>query len=193
MLSESNRIRDAGGFVEFGRVNGNLALSRAIGDFDFKKNANLPPEKQIVTAFPEIMEHALTHDVDFVVLACDGIWDCISNDDLVHFISERIVRGMELDKICEEVMDWCLAPNVYLGAVGCDNMSIILVGCLQGRSKQQWVEKVKQNLKNMPERHLVSPFAQESHAAAPAINLADLMIQAKEAAMAQDSAEDQAS
>jgi len=35
--SERERIRSAGGYVEFGRVNGNLALSRALGDFEFKK------------------------------------------------------------------------------------------------------------------------------------------------------------
>lgn len=46
---EMNRIIKAGGFVEFGRVNGNLALSRAIGDFEFKQNDKLSPESQIVT------------------------------------------------------------------------------------------------------------------------------------------------
>ena len=39
----------ARGFVQFGRVNGNLALSRAVGDFEFKNNLQLPPEEQIVT------------------------------------------------------------------------------------------------------------------------------------------------
>ncbi len=39
----------AGGFVESGRVNGSLALSRALGDFEFKMNATLGPEDQIVT------------------------------------------------------------------------------------------------------------------------------------------------
>lgn len=38
-----------GGRVEFNRVNGILALSRAFGDFVYKKNADVPPEKQIVT------------------------------------------------------------------------------------------------------------------------------------------------
>ena len=34
----ASRFQNAGGFVEFGRVNGSLALSRALGDFVFKKN-----------------------------------------------------------------------------------------------------------------------------------------------------------
>lgn len=38
-----------GGWVEFNRVNGNLALSRALGDFLFKRNQLIPAEQQIVT------------------------------------------------------------------------------------------------------------------------------------------------
>lgn len=70
--AERNRITAAGGFVDFGRVNGNLALSRAIGDFEFKKSAELSPENQIVTAFPDVNSHDLTDDDEFLVLACDG-------------------------------------------------------------------------------------------------------------------------
>ena len=104
--------------MEFGRVNGNLALSRAIGDFEFKNNTQLPAEKQIVTVNPEIIDHRLDHSVEYIVIACDGIWDCISNEDLVYFISERIVAGKDMVTICEEVVDFCLAPNTFIGAVG---------------------------------------------------------------------------
>ncbi len=69
---EKARICAAGGFVDFGRVNGNLALSRAIGDFEFKKSAELSPEQQIVTAFPDVISHTITDDDEFLVIACDG-------------------------------------------------------------------------------------------------------------------------
>lgn len=45
--SELRRILAAGGYVEFGRVNGNLALSRALGDFLYKQNKELPEEEQV--------------------------------------------------------------------------------------------------------------------------------------------------
>lgn len=54
------------------RAPGNLALSRAIGDFEFKKNHSLQPEKQIVTADPDVLQHVLTDDEEFLILACDG-------------------------------------------------------------------------------------------------------------------------
>lgn len=46
---EYNRITAAGGWVDCNRVNGNLALSRALGDFIFKRNEKKKPEEQIVT------------------------------------------------------------------------------------------------------------------------------------------------
>lgn len=73
MAGEKARISAAGGFVDFGRVNGNLALSRAIGDFEFKKSADLSPEQQIVTAFPDVVTHEVSNDDEFLVIACDGM------------------------------------------------------------------------------------------------------------------------
>lgn len=72
IVGEKARISAAGGFVDFGRVNGNLALSRAIGDFEFKKSADLSPEQQIVTAFPDVISHEISTDDEFLVIACDG-------------------------------------------------------------------------------------------------------------------------
>lgn len=76
---EKARICAAGGFVDFGRVNGNLALSRAIGDFEFKKSAELSPEQQIVTAYPDVITHNISEDDEFLVIACDGKQNCHSS------------------------------------------------------------------------------------------------------------------
>lgn len=48
-MIEYQRIIAAGGWVDCNRVNGNLALSRALGDFIFKRNEKKKPEEQIVT------------------------------------------------------------------------------------------------------------------------------------------------
>ncbi|KAE8723628.1 putative protein phosphatase 2C 60 [Hibiscus syriacus] len=71
---EKDRILKAGGFIQVGRVNGSLNLTRAIGDAEFKQNKTLPAERQIVTAFPDINIVELCDDDEFLVLACDGIW-----------------------------------------------------------------------------------------------------------------------
>ena len=132
----------AGGFVDFGRVNGNLALSRAIGDFEFKKSADLSPEAQIVTAYPEVTMHEISDNDEFLVIACDGIWDCQSSQAVVEFVRRGIAARQELSRICENLMDNCLAASSDTGGVGCDNMTMIIIGLLRGKSKDEWYEEV---------------------------------------------------
>ncbi|KAL0961055.1 hypothetical protein HGRIS_006043 [Hohenbuehelia grisea] len=141
---ERARISGAGGFVEFGRVNGNLALSRALGDFEFKKNLSLGPEKQIITADPDISCHQITEEDEFLILACDGIWDCLSSQQVVDFVRYQISEGKELHEIGELMCDHCLAPDTSSGAgIGCDNMTILIVALLHGRTKEEWYAWVK--------------------------------------------------
>ncbi|KAH0649177.1 hypothetical protein KY290_035128 [Solanum tuberosum] len=122
---ERERILKAGGFIHAGRVNGSLNLARAIGDMEFKQNKFLPAEKQIVTADPDINIVDLCDDDDFIVLACDGVWDCMSSQQLVDFIHEQLKSESKLSAVCERVLDRCLAPTA--GGEGCDNMTMILV------------------------------------------------------------------
>jgi serine/threonine protein phosphatase PrpC len=55
--TELRRIVQAGGFVNsFGRINGNLNLSRSIGDLKYKQVKHLPPAQQMITAEPDIVQ-----------------------------------------------------------------------------------------------------------------------------------------
>lgn len=139
---EKARIISAGGTVEQGRVNGNLALSRAIGDFDFKKSAYLAPEQQAVTVYPDVTIHDISNDDEFMVIACDGIWDCRSSQDVIEFVRRGIAAKQELSKICENLMDNCLSPESEPGGIGCDNMTLMIIGLLHGKSKEEWYEEI---------------------------------------------------
>ncbi|XP_059093408.1 probable protein phosphatase 2C T23F11.1 [Tigriopus californicus] len=138
---EHQRIVNAGGFVEFNRVNGNLALSRALGDFAFKTNTTLPAEEQVVSSCPDIVVREIGDDWDFILLACDGIWDVLTNQDVADFVIKRIGEGKEPEVICEELMTKCLAPDSTMGGLGCDNMTVILVCLLQDKPYQRLVDK----------------------------------------------------
>jgi len=125
---ESARIYAAGGVVEGGRVNGNLNLSRAIGDLEFKQVARLPPEEQMITADPDFVEEQIDEGCEFLILACDGIFDCKTNEQVVAFARERLLEqgdGGKLSAICEELMDECLALDTQ--GVGTDNMTMMVV------------------------------------------------------------------
>ncbi|KAL9042867.1 MAG: hypothetical protein Q9180_000290 [Flavoplaca navasiana] len=139
---EKARICAAGGFVDFGRVNGNLALSRAIGDFEFKKSADLSPEQQIVTAFPDVVSHQISDDDEFLVIACDGIWDCQSSQAVVEFVRRGIAAKQTLSKISENMMDNCLSPSSETGGVGCDNMTMVIIALLRGKTKDEWYQEI---------------------------------------------------
>ncbi len=123
--AEHDRIVNAGGFVQSGRVNGNLALSRALGDFEYKRNSEFPLHKQIVSGIPDIVVEERAERDEFVVIACDGIWDAMSNTDVVDFVRER-KRKMKLDKVCEALIMQCVAPSYYHEPGG-DNMTVIIV------------------------------------------------------------------
>jgi len=163
---EKTRIKSAGGYVNSGRVNGNLAMSRALGDFQFKKNYSLRTEEQIVTANPDVTVHEITAEDEFLVVACDGIWDCLTSQEVVDFIRLKVSEGRELSEIVEMMCDYCLAPDadtdgyecddamcdscpIFLtGDIGCDNMTILIVAILHGRTKEEWyswmADRVKQ-------------------------------------------------
>ncbi|EDW30116.1 GL22499 [Drosophila persimilis] len=136
---ERSRILAGGGFIEFNRVNGSLALSRAFGDCMYKRNMHMPPEQQIVTAYPDVEVADLTEDWEFVVLACDGIWDVMSNQEVCDFVRKRLAAGMTPECICEELLNSCLATDFNITEVGGDNMTAILVCFLHNKTFEDLV------------------------------------------------------
>ncbi|XP_056326386.1 protein phosphatase 1B isoform X1 [Danio aesculapii] len=126
---EKERIQNAGGSVMIQRVNGSLAVSRALGDYDYKCVEGKGPTEQLVSPEPEVFEIARSDSEDeFVVLACDGIWDVMTNEDLCAFVRSRLEVTNDLERVCNEVVD----TSLHKGSR--DNMSIVLV-CLPNAPK----------------------------------------------------------
>lgn len=140
---EMRRIMNAGGFVEDGRVNGMLALSRALGDFEYKSNTVLDPSQQVVTAFPEVRIEPIMADTQFILLACDGIWDVKTSQEAVTFMHKTIYKNQfgaarrslqELSRGMELLLDDCCARDLTTSqGLGCDNMTAIIVELASGK------------------------------------------------------------
>ncbi|KAL0026653.1 hypothetical protein WJX79_001356 [Trebouxia sp. C0005] len=100
---ERSRIMAAGGFLSniggVTRVNGNLNLSRAIGDLKYKTNSGLPANEQIITAEPDVKHVVLTGDDPFFLLACDGVWDVMTNQQACDFVSQRLQQNHDVKTI----------------------------------------------------------------------------------------------
>ncbi|XP_061821411.1 protein phosphatase 1B isoform X2 [Nerophis lumbriciformis] len=126
---ERERIQNAGGSVMIQRVNGSLAVSRALGDYDYKCVVGKGPTEQLVSPEPEVYEMFRSPEQDqFVILACDGIWDVMSNEELCEFVKSRLEVSDDLERVCNEVLDTCLHKGSR------DNMSVVLV-CLPNTPK----------------------------------------------------------
>lgn len=71
-----------------------------------------------------------------------GIWDCQSSQAVVEFVRRGVAAKQELHLICENMMDNCLASNSETGGVGCDNMTMVIIALLNGKSKEEWYDLV---------------------------------------------------
>ena len=172
-IGELIRINDNGGTVSLGRVGGVLALSRAFSDFQFKRGVTYPhrrtkltnitqnltygtpPQEAQVTVEPDVLMHKIDYSKDeFLVLACDGIWDIYNNKQLIHFIKYHLVSGTKLDTIITKLLDHGIAQANSNTGVGFDNMTaIIVVLNRKGETLQDWFNKMKTRLER--ERGLV--------------------------------------
>jgi len=85
--TEKERISKTDHFVEDARVDGNLALSRAFGDFQYKDDSKKSWKDQAVTAHPDVTVTKRKKGDKFIILACDGIWDCVTNDECCQKIN----------------------------------------------------------------------------------------------------------
>lgn len=67
---------------------------------------------------------------------------------MVEFVRRGIAVKQGLSKICENMMDNCLASNSETGGVGCDNMTMIVIALLKGKSLDEWYKEVADRVAN---------------------------------------------
>ena len=106
---EKSRIEKAGGSVMIQRINGSLAVSRALGDFEYKMEPKLSPTEQLVSPEPDVSCLERENNDEFLLLACDGVWDVMSNEEVISFILAKMKITNDLVYVCNELMDTCLA------------------------------------------------------------------------------------
>ncbi|KAJ1335041.1 protein phosphatase PTC1 [Microdochium nivale] len=106
---EGKRIANAGGLILNNRVNGVLAVTRALGDTYMK---------DLVTGHPYTTETVIQPEVDeFLIIACDGLWDVCSDQDAVDMIRE----------VTEPVAASKMLVDHALARFSTDNLSCMVV------------------------------------------------------------------
>lgn len=124
---ERDRIIAAGAPVFRGRIFGKLAVSRALGDAEYK----LPKTKanfvsnESYTACLDLNE---THE--FIILACDGLWDKLTYQEAIDYVHEHLALGQNPQQISELIAQHSLDKGSK------DNVTVIIV-LLKWRPVQQ--------------------------------------------------------
>lgn len=114
---EVARIVDRGGFIVSGRVCGQLAISRALGDKDLKSNG-----QNFISAEAELSRLDSTGGCGFLLLACDGLWDVMSNQGAVDFVNRSLRDGRSPQQACD-----ALVRHAVEDLKTRDNVSVIIV------------------------------------------------------------------
>uniref|UniRef100_A0A2K6R5R6 PPM-type phosphatase domain-containing protein n=1 Tax=Rhinopithecus roxellana TaxID=61622 RepID=A0A2K6R5R6_RHIRO len=87
-------------------VKGSLAVSIALGDFDYKCIHGKGPTEQLVSTEPKVHDIERPEEDDqFTILACDGIWDVVRNEELCDFVRSGLEVSDDPEKVCNEVVD----------------------------------------------------------------------------------------
>jgi serine/threonine protein phosphatase PrpC len=120
---EKKRITELGGVIKFDagdwRIK-DLSVSRAFGDID---------TKEFVIQTPDIIRYELNLSDKFIVMACDGLWDVLSNQDVIDFILEELdklkknksTNGSGKNNIAKNLGEYAIQKGSY------DNVTIIII------------------------------------------------------------------
>jgi len=110
--SEEKRIRDLNGYITSNRINGIIAISRSLGDASLKPLVSAEPGMAVVPLLPEDR---------FLILACDGCWDVMDNQQAVEVVERELQASNDPVKAAvrlKETAYWCGSA---------DNISVIVV------------------------------------------------------------------
>lgn len=129
--AEAARIRHAGGTVEMNRVDGALAMSRALGDTKYKKGKGLSPTEQKVIPVPDLLTVEVQQG-DFIIMACDGLFEAMTDEAVAACVAA------ELQKKPDPAAAASALCSLSLERGSKDNMSaiVVLVG-VDGREYHQ--------------------------------------------------------
>ena len=120
---EKARIEQEGGTVAFyySTQTGELSLTRAFGDYNYKKNELKGPCERMVSAEPEIYCHERFDKDEFLVLASDGLWDLLSSKH-----TKKFIQRCRYDPYPEELTKSLLAHKVNENEVLTVNHSVFI-------------------------------------------------------------------
>ncbi|OII74892.1 PP2C-like phosphatase [Cryptosporidium ubiquitum] len=117
-FEERERVKSEGGtFDDEGYLSGNLAVSRAFGNWDVSNGMKL----QGLSSTPEIYVHNITHEDEFLLIACDGIFESFMDQEAISLIRRALIENSDPNVAAEKLISAALQRQAL------DNLSTIIV------------------------------------------------------------------
>ena len=94
------------------RVNGTLSVSRAIGD---------AKDKKYIIGEADVTTHAQVGNEEYLVIACDGIWDVVDGDEMTECVTKHFLSGGKKQTLAKAICDFARDEG------SSDNLTAIVV------------------------------------------------------------------
>lgn len=120
-VKERGRIESSGGFIDDGYLNGELGVTRALGDWHIEGMKSVGDCRGPLSAEPELRLTTLTKEDEFLVICSDGIWDVFTNQNAVDFVRRRLQAHNDVKRCCKEL----IGEAIKRGAI--DNLTTVMI------------------------------------------------------------------
>uniref|UniRef100_A0A7N0RFY9 protein-serine/threonine phosphatase n=1 Tax=Kalanchoe fedtschenkoi TaxID=63787 RepID=A0A7N0RFY9_KALFE len=120
--NERMRVESLGGYIDDGYLNGQLAVTRALGDWHLEGLKEIGDiGRGPLSAEPELKLVTLTKEDEFLLIGSDGIWDVFTSQNAVDFARRRLQDHNDARLCCKELVN----EAIKRGAI--DNLTVVMV------------------------------------------------------------------
>ncbi|KAK4257486.1 hypothetical protein QN277_007066 [Acacia crassicarpa] len=120
-MEERERIAPLGGYIVGGYLNGQLGVTRALGDWHLEGLKEMSERGGPLSAEPELKLTTLTKEDEFLIIASDGIWDVFRSQNAVDFARGRLQEHNDVKLCCKEMVEEALKRY------STDNLTVVMV------------------------------------------------------------------
>ena len=111
---------------------GRLSVSRTFGDVE-AKNEKFGGNKNVIVALPDITEIELNEEFNLIVLGCDGIFDVLSNEEILECIKivlkekniNEINDNVNISELCGDFAEMIIKSSLAKDSF--DNVSCVVI------------------------------------------------------------------
>ncbi|XP_052200595.1 probable protein phosphatase 2C 27 [Diospyros lotus] len=119
--NERMRIESLGGYIDDGYLNGQLGVTRALGDWHIKGLKETSGRGGPLIAEPELKLVTLTKEDEFLIIGSDGMWDVFRSQNAVDFARRKLQEHNDVKLCCKHIVEEAVKREAT------DNLTVVMV------------------------------------------------------------------